>query len=90
MIQLLNNAIMKLQLLTGFIPRIVGKGDAALLLKQALVRSREEFLLDKQDHQQSEFDSLFILDRTVDLLTLMRTQLTYEGLVDELFGIQLM
>ena len=35
----------------------------------------------------SRFDNLFIIDRTVDLITLMPTQLTYEGLIDECFGI---
>lgn len=32
-------------------------------------------------------DSLIILDRGSDLLTPMCTQLTYEGLVDEMYGI---
>lgn len=36
----------------------------------------------------SRFDNMFIIDRNVDLLTLMPMQLTYEGLVDECFGIQ--
>ena len=34
-----------------------------------------------------QIDNLFILDRTVDMLTPMLTQLTYEGLIDENFGI---
>ena len=33
-------------------------------------------------------DSLIIIDRRVDLITPLLTQLTYEGLVDELFGIK--
>ncbi len=37
--------------------------------------------------KDSDFDSLLILDRNVDLLSLMRTQLTYEGLMDEIFSI---
>jgi excinuclease UvrABC ATPase subunit len=37
--------------------------------------------------QVSEIDSLVILDRTVDLVTPMCTQLTYEGLIDEVYGI---
>ena len=36
----------------------------------------------------SRFDNLFVLDRNVDLITLLPTQLTYEGLVDECFAIQ--
>lgn len=32
-------------------------------------------------------DSLIILDRRVDMITPMLTQLTYEGLIDEFIGI---
>ncbi|KAJ3073583.1 hypothetical protein HDU98_001178 [Podochytrium sp. JEL0797] len=35
-----------------------------------------------------DFDSIVILDRTVDLVTPLCMELTYEGLVDEVFGIQ--
>lgn len=35
----------------------------------------------------SEIDSMVIIDRTVDLVTPMCTQLTYEGLIDEIYGI---
>ena len=34
-----------------------------------------------------EIDTLLLLDRQVDLVTPLATQLTYEGLTDELFGI---
>ncbi|KAJ3390103.1 hypothetical protein HDU84_007928 [Entophlyctis sp. JEL0112] len=37
---------------------------------------------------KTDIDSLIILDRTVDLVTPLCMQLTYEGLVDEFFGIQ--
>ena len=33
-------------------------------------------------------DSLIILDRKVDMVSPLLTQLTYEGLVDELIGIK--
>ena len=33
-------------------------------------------------------DTLIIIDRNVDLVTPLLTQLTYEGLIDEFFGIQ--
>jgi hypothetical protein len=36
----------------------------------------------------SDFDSMIIIDRSVDLLTPMCTQLTYEGLIDEIYGIK--
>ena len=37
---------------------------------------------------ESRFDSLIVLDRRVDMITPMLTQLTYEGLIDEFFGIK--
>lgn len=33
------------------------------------------------------FDTLLLLDRNIDLLTPLATQLTYEGLIDEIYGI---
>ena len=35
-----------------------------------------------------KIDSLIVLDRRVDMITPLLTQLTYEGLVDELIGIK--
>lgn len=35
-----------------------------------------------------KLDSLIIIDRRVDMITPLLTQLTYEGLVDELIGIK--
>jgi hypothetical protein len=35
-----------------------------------------------------QFDSLVIIDRAADLITPFLTQLTYEGLLDEYFGIK--
>lgn len=35
-----------------------------------------------------KIDSLIILDRQVDMITPLLTQLTYEGLIDELIGIK--
>jgi hypothetical protein len=34
-----------------------------------------------------EIDQLILIDRDVDMVTPMCTQLTYEGLIDEIFGI---
>lgn len=34
------------------------------------------------------FDSLIIIDRKVDMITPMLTQLTYEGLIDEFIGVK--
>ena len=51
-----------------------------------MLRLRRE--LEGQEPQITpQIDNLVILDRTVDLLTPMLTQLTYEGLIDEIYGI---
>ena len=37
---------------------------------------------------KSEIDTLFVIDRDVDLITPMVTPLTYEALIDEIIGIE--
>jgi hypothetical protein len=39
-------------------------------------------------NRPSKIDNLVLLDRNIDLLTPMMTQLTYEGLIDETFDIK--
>lgn len=36
----------------------------------------------------SQIDAIVLLDRSVDLVSALSTQLTYEGLIDEFFGIK--
>ncbi|PGH01956.1 hypothetical protein AJ80_08938 [Polytolypa hystricis UAMH7299] len=90
-------ALMQLQLRHGFFPRIVGKGDNARKLADQLLRMRKELdveetsgLLDGSGRGlmvSSSVENLIIIDRDVDFGTVLLTQLTYEGLVDELFEI---
>ena len=42
---------------------------------------------DSENQVSPQIDTLLLIDRNVDLLTPMFTQLTYEGLIDELYGI---
>ncbi|KAF9451398.1 ATP binding protein [Macrolepiota fuliginosa MF-IS2] len=84
-------ALISLQNLYGTFPRIVGKGHlasrlAALLAKPASKASgpsSSDSLL-----ASPVIDSLIVFDRRVDMITPFLTQLTYEGLVDELIGIR--
>ncbi|KAF9486502.1 Sec1-like protein [Pholiota conissans] len=66
-------ALLTLQKLYGSFPQIIGKANNANT--DTLSGS-------------SRIDSLIILDRRVDMITPLLTQLTYEGLVDELIGIK--
>lgn len=74
-------ALGTLQRAFGSIPRVVAKGDAAQKLAALLKRH-------KPDVPPSEhIDSLIVIDRAVDWVTPMCTQLTYEGMLDEFIGI---
>ncbi|RKP34979.1 vacuolar sorting protein [Dimargaris cristalligena] len=89
----MGRALMRLQAVYGFFPRIVGKGDAAKQLADMLIRMRRELSVDEPIAAQSStisqtIDTLVILDRSVDLLSPLCTQLTYEGLIDERFAIR--
>ncbi|KAA6391329.1 MAG: hypothetical protein EZS28_013142, partial [Streblomastix strix] len=50
--------------------------------------SNSDKLKDKPIRNQKCFDSIILLDRSVDMITPLATQLTYLGLVDEFMGIQ--
>jgi hypothetical protein len=82
-------AIMTLQSLFGVIPRVSGKGPAAKQVWDLMCRmARAKQDTEKPRHiPQSQIDHLLLIDRGVDLLTPLATQLTYEGLIDEIFGI---
>ncbi|KAJ1339401.1 hypothetical protein BSLG_005967 [Batrachochytrium salamandrivorans] len=63
------------------------------VLTELLIRMRRDYSiadapLNSSQASDSEFDSIIILDRTVDLVSPLRVQLTYEGLIDELFSIK--
>ncbi|KAJ1555943.1 COP9 signalosome complex subunit 1, partial [Cladochytrium tenue] len=90
-------AMMKLQSMFGVIPTIIGKGHCAKLLCDLMVRMKRELAMNLEEASgtadqifpaRSEFDSVIVLDRTVDLISPMCTQLTYEGLIDEIYGIR--
>jgi len=59
---------------------------ADLLTHQTTQRASidQEGLLDISD----TFDSLIVIDRRVDMITPLLTQLTYEGLIDEIIHIK--
>ena len=52
-------------------------------------RLRKEFKLDhKLNRRPPQIDAILLIDRSIDLISPMLTQLTYEGLLDEIFGIK--
>jgi hypothetical protein len=88
---------MLLQQKYGLFPRITGKGDNARRLADLLMRMRTELgagegatsggtsSVDLAPSQSIE--SLIIIDREVDFPSVLMTQLTYEGLLDEIFTV---
>ncbi|KAF7791610.1 hypothetical protein EIP86_002627 [Pleurotus ostreatoroseus] len=84
-------ALISLQGLYGLFPRIVAKGDHAARLAHLLTKHAPTVPSDDNSllgTMSQKFDSLIIIDRRVDMITPLLTQLTYEGLVDELIGIK--
>lgn len=81
----------------GLFPRIIGKGDNGKRLADLLIRMRTEVTAGESSSNtvpsylgltpSSNIDSLVIVDREVDFPTVLLTQLTYEGLIDEVFNI---
>ncbi|EMD42298.1 hypothetical protein CERSUDRAFT_102649 [Gelatoporia subvermispora B] len=83
-------ALITLQRLYGLFPRIIGKGDFASRLANLMTRyipasDPSDSLLDSASEK---IDSLIIIDRRTDMITPLLTQLTYEGLIDEMIGIK--
>lgn len=79
-------SLMKLQALYGVIPHVYGKGDCSRQVTDMILRMRRE-MAGTERSLSPQIDCLLLLDRTVDLLTPLMTQLTYEGLIDEIYGI---
>ncbi|KAF9567845.1 Sec1-like protein [Agrocybe pediades] len=84
-------ALLTIQKLFGTFPQIIGKGDYAQRLATLLTRQTPKSNGTSSSESQSSssrIDSLIVLDRRVDMITPLLTQLTYEGLVDEFIGIK--
>jgi hypothetical protein len=93
---LLARALMLIQQKHGLFPRITGKGDNAKRLADLLARMRQELVAGEASNESNKLgltpsttiESLILIDREVDSATPLLTQLTYEGLIDEVVGIQ--
>lgn len=92
---LLAKALMLIQQKHGLFPRITGKGDNAKRLADLLARMRQEAVAGEDTIETTKLgltpsttiESLIVIDREVDFATPLLTQLTYEGLIDEVIGI---
>lgn len=79
----------------GLFPRIIGKGDNAARIAELLQRMRTEYastnpsvLPTTASMPSTTLENLIIIDRETDMVSPLLTQLTYEGLLDEIFAIR--
>ncbi|KAK1283991.1 hypothetical protein QJS10_CPA09g01806 [Acorus calamus] len=76
-------AIHKLEFIFGLIPNVRAKGKASTRVSDLLNHMQAEDPVNSSDLGVPEINTLILLDREVDMVTPMCTQLTYEGLLDE-------
>lgn len=53
-----------------------------------ILRKRKEVFGHNQPEIVPQISKLILIDRSIDLMTPLSTQLTYEGLIDEIYGIK--
>ncbi|KAL2525875.1 Vacuolar protein-sorting-associated protein [Abeliophyllum distichum] len=80
-------AIHKLEFSFGTIQNVRAKGKASTRVADILNRMQAEEPVNTSDMGIPEINTLILLDREVDMVTPMCTQLTYEGLLDEFLGV---
>ncbi|KAG7172080.1 Vacuolar protein sorting-associated protein 33A-like 1 [Homarus americanus] len=83
---LVAQALMTIQGVFGLIPNIYGKGQSAKQVYELMVRMRRE-MGGNEPQVTPQIDQLILIDRSVDLITPLATQLTYDGLIDQFYGI---
>ncbi|KAK4578716.1 hypothetical protein RGQ29_028701 [Quercus rubra] len=76
-------AIHKLEFSFGVIPNVRAKGKGSVRVADILNRMQAEEPVNSPDMVVPEINTLILLDREVDMVTPMLSQLTYEGLLDE-------
>ncbi|XP_015076230.1 vacuolar protein-sorting-associated protein 33 homolog isoform X2 [Solanum pennellii] len=80
-------AIHKLEFSFGLIPNVRAKGKASVRVADILNRMQSEEPVNTSETGVPEINTIILLDREVDMITPMCSQLTYEGLLDEFLGI---
>ncbi|KAJ8540282.1 hypothetical protein K7X08_030201 [Anisodus acutangulus] len=80
-------AIHKLEFSFGLIPNVRAKGKASVRVADILNRMQSEEPVNTSEMGVPEINTIILLDRAVDMITPMCSQLTYEGLLDEFLGI---
>ena len=79
-------ALVKIQSVFGAIPNVLTVGKSAERVR-SLMKSMMSQTGTSSSSQTSQIDSLIIFDRAVDVVTPLCSQSTFEGLADEIFGV---
>jgi hypothetical protein len=80
-------ALTKIQMIHGRPNRVFTAGSMASRVYE-LVEAQKAQIGSTQFNHDVTFDELFVIDRTVDLVTPLLTQFTYGGQLDDKFGIE--
>lgn len=80
-------AIHKLEFTFGLIPNVRAKGRASTRIAEILNRMQVEEPVNTLEVVLPELSTVILLDREVDMITPLLTQLTYAGLLDEYLGV---
>jgi len=80
-------SLQRLQLVYGKIKTVFAKGIGPKIVLEILKNFENEGKK-FDDSAKGDIDSLILLDRNIDFITPLCTQLTYNGLIDEIFEIK--
>ena len=83
----ISRSLLKLQLIKGVPTRIFTAGAMATRVYELMEQQKMQIGLNFFSAER-EFDELFIIDRTCDLVTPLVTQMTYGGYMDDRFDVQ--
>jgi len=78
----ISKALVKIESLNGAIPNITCIGENSIRVQSLMSEMKSKIGLGAFG-AEPVFDTLIIIDRTVDLLTPLLTQFTYNGIIDE-------
>ena len=81
--------VIKIENMFGKIKKYYYKGNYAKLLYEAIKNEENSTNIEYDDSNQNDIHSCIILDRNVDLISVLCSQYNYEGLLDEYFNIKL-
>eukprot|EP00236_Picocystis_salinarum_P003029 CAMPEP_0183833140 /NCGR_PEP_ID=MMETSP0807_2-20130328/5875_1 /TAXON_ID=88271 /ORGANISM="Picocystis salinarum, Strain CCMP1897" /LENGTH=598 /DNA_ID=CAMNT_0026079015 /DNA_START=25 /DNA_END=1821 /DNA_ORIENTATION=- len=84
----LARALMNFQIQFGLIPHVLGKGKEASEVARIMSHTRKELGVAGPSTGSPQVQTMVLIDRQVDWITAMLTPLTYEGLIDDCFGIK--